>query len=350
MRSLSVRRAIFPMVVLSLLLSLLPMSLSARAETTWRSGNPPKIISATIDDQRRLVVVFSAPDGMSHLNATVKVTYGGSVVMDNDPINAKPAYETSYGPLMACNNKSNCRGRWFLPTYSESSTYTFTSEPLSEAKFPAGTYYLQVNTTNEDPYASTRQEEFSPIATVVLKGAPIPPAHIVPLLLPAQIPVSNGAPLCIAWRNWMTVGNKVALAQNAYNAAMNLRLEKMTQFPPAVEAIYQRTLKMTAAGKAALAKNSSRANSACSATPSVVARNGEFVPVPVPTSNGVAACKKNRDHLVYLNQELLKIVKNIRTTKLSQQARISEMNIRFNRLISDLGKTWPLVFQTCAPL
>lgn len=347
---LRISRAICQIALFSLFLFLMPLSFSAEAATTWRSGNPPTIISATIDDQRRLVVVFSAPDGMSHLNATVKVAYGGSVVMDNDPINAKPAYETSYGPLMACNNKSNCRGSWLLPTYAESNTYTFTSEPLSEAKFPAGTYYLQVNTTNEDPYASTRQEEFSPIATVVLKGATKSTLHIVPLLLTASIPVSNGTPLCIAWRNWMTFGNKVALAQNAYNAAMNARLEKMSNFPPAVEAIYQRTLKLTASAKAALAKNSDRANSACGATPSVVARNGDFVPVPVPASNGAAACKKNRDHLVYLNQEFLKIVNNIRTTKLSQQTRISEMNIRFNQLISDLGKTWPLVFKTCAPL
>lgn len=347
MWSLNIRRAIFPAAIVSLLLSFAPVSVSAAAEATWRSGHPPTIVSAKFDDQRRLVVVFSAPDGMAHLNATEKEPTGGSVVIDNDPVNAKPAYETTYGPLMTCNNKSNCRGMWRLPTYAESSTYTFTSEPLSEARFPAGTYYLQVNTTNEDPYPSTRQEEFSNIATVILEAAA--PSHIVPLLLPARIPVSNGTPICIAWRNYMVIGNRAVQAQNTYNAAMNARLEKMSTFPPAVETIYQRTLKQTSTGKAALAKNSARADSACSAAPSVVARNGEFIPVPVPASNGTAACKKNRDHLVYVNQELLKVVNNIRTTKLSQSTRVSQLNTRFNQLIADLEKTWPLVFKACAP-
>ncbi len=349
MWSLNIRRAIFLAAIFSLLLSLIPVSASEGAEATWRTGHPPTIVSANFDGQRRLVVVFSAPDGMAHLNATEKQPRGGSVVIDNDPVNAKAAYETTYGPLMACNNKGNCRGSWSLPTYAESSTYTFTSEPLSEAKFPAGTYYLQVNTSNEDPYPSTRQEEFSNIETVVLKTASIAPSHIVPLLLPALLPVSNGTSLCIAWRNYMVIGNQAVQAQNAYNAAMNSRLEKMSTFPPAVEAIYQRTLKQTAAGKAALAKNNERANSACSAAPSVVARNGEFLPVPVPASNGAAACKKNRDHLVYINQELLKVVNNLRTTKLSQATRISQLNTRFNQLIADLEKTWPLVFKACAP-
>lgn len=349
MLSLNIRRAIFPTVVVFSLLSFAPLSVSVGAEAAWRSGNPPTIVSAKFDDQRRLVVEFNAPDGMAHLNARESNPRGGSVVMDNDPVNAKPASETSYGPLMACNNKGNCKGYWSLPTYPEKSTYTFTSPPLSEKDFPAGTYYLQVNTFNEDPYASTRQEEFSNIETVILGKVSIAPSHVVPLLLPVRIPVSNGTSICIAWRNYMAIGNLAARAQNAYNAAMNARLEKMSSFPPAVEAIYQRTLKQTSAGKVALAKNGARAISACSAVPTAVAKNGEFVPVPVPASNGTAACKKNRDHLVYLNQELLKVVNNFRTTSTSQTTRTKQLNTRFGQLTADLEKTWPLVFKTCAP-
>lgn len=323
------------------------MSVSAGAESAWRSGHPPTILSAKFDDQRRLVVEFSAPDGMAHLNAREKDPRGGSIAVDNDPVNSKPAYETTYGPLMACNNKGTCMKSWQLPTYAEKATYTFTSEPLNQQQFPDGTYYLQVNVFNEDPYASTRQEEFSNIATVILQTAA--PSHIVPLLLPALLPANNGTPLCIAWRTFMSIGNLAALAQNNYNATMNARLEKMSNFPPVVEAIYQRTLKETAAGKAALAKNSARANSACSAAPSVVVRNGGFIPVPVPASNGTTACKKDRDHLIYVNQELLKVVNNYRTTVRSQTTRIRQLDTRLNQLTVDLQKTWPLVFKACAP-
>lgn len=349
MKSLNIRRVFFSAAMTSFLFSLISVPVSVAADAAWRSGNPPTVVSAKFDDQRRLVVEFSAPDGMAHLNARESNPRGGSVVIDNDPVNAKPAHETSYGPLMACNNKGNCKGFWSLPTYPEKSTYTFTSPPLSEKDFPAGTYYLQVNTFNEDPYASTRQEEFSKIETVVLGKVSIAPSHIVPLLLPALIPVSNGTPICIAWRNYMAIGNLAARAQNAYNAAMNARLEKMSSFPPDVEAIYQRTLKQTSAGKAALAKNGARAVSACSPAPSAVAKNGEFVPVPVPASNGTSACKKNRDHLVYLNQELLKVVNNFRTTSISQTTRTKQLYTRFNQLTADLVKTWPLVFKACAP-
>lgn len=349
MKSLNIRRVIYPALLVFLFSALVPLPASVGADAAWRSGNPPTVVSAKFDNQRRLVVEFKAPDGMTHLNARETNPRGGSIVIDNDPVNAKPAYETSYGPLMACNNKGNCKRRWNLPTYAEKDTYIFTTEPLSENDFPAGTYYLQVNTFNEDPYASTRQEEFSKIETVLLGSVAIAPSHIVPLLLPALVPVSNGTPLCIAWRNYLAIGNRIVQAQNAYNAAMNTRLEKMSSFPPTVEAIYQRTIKQTSAGKAALAKNSVRAISACSAEPSVVARNGEFVPVPVPASNGSAACKKNRDHLIYVNQELLKVVNNIRTTKLIQTIRIGQLNTRFNQLIADLAKTWPLVFKTCQP-
>lgn len=320
------------------LLSFSSVTEPAKGATTWRSGHPPTIISAYFDDQRRLVVEFSAPDGM---------TFGGFVVTDNDPANANPVSVTTYGPLMSCNNKSTCKGTWPLPSYPEAAKYTFKSEPLSEAKFPAGTYYLQVDTKNEDPYASTRQEEFSPITPVELKATSGSASLVVPLLLSARLPINNGTPLCIAWRNQLVVGNLIVRVQNAYNAYMNTRLDKLKTVTPSVDAIYQRTLKQTAAGKAALAKNVERANSACGAAPSAAARNGQFVPVPVPSSNGTAACNTNRNHLVYINQELGKVINNMRTTKASQTTRERQLNTRFSQLTADLEKTWPLIFKTC---
>lgn len=328
-------------IALEASLSVILLSLSAGpvlAENVWRSGHPPTIVSAIFDDQRRLVVQFTAPDGM---------TFGGFVLIDNDPVNANPAAVTTYGPIMPCNNKGTCRGSWPLPSYAENDTYTFKTEPLSEQKFPAGTYYLQVDTKNEDPYPSTRQEEFSLIATVILKATLSTSSHIVPLLLSVKLPINNGTPLCVAWRDLLVIGNLAVQAQNTYNASMNAKLAKMSTLTPAVEAIYKRTLKQTSDGRAALARNVERANSACGVAPSVVARNGEFVPVPVPASNGTAACKKNRGHIVYVNQELLKIVNNIRTTKLSQTTRVRQLNTRFNQLIADLKKSWPLVLKTC---
>lgn len=134
-----------------------PLALAAGA---WRSGNPPTVASAQIDSQRRLVVTYSAPDG---------VTYGGHLYLDNDPMDAQPvASDPQYGPIMYCNNKFSCLGRWSLAATPGSGPFTFTTEPLDAQRFPAGTYYVQVDTTNEDPYPSTRQEEFSNIGTVVV--------------------------------------------------------------------------------------------------------------------------------------------------------------------------------------
>ncbi|MGZ4389750.1 MAG: hypothetical protein ACXVZL_10250 [Gaiellaceae bacterium] len=129
----------------------------ALAGGTWRSGNPPTLQSAQVDGKRRLVVTYCAPDG---------VTFGGSVYLDNDPKNATPASASQYGPIMYCNNISRCLGRWTLAPTPGSGPFTFTSDPLDTARFPAGTYYVQVETTNEDPYPSTRMWEFSNIGTV----------------------------------------------------------------------------------------------------------------------------------------------------------------------------------------
>lgn len=313
---------------------------AANAATAWRSGHQPTIISAEFDNQRRLTVLFNALDG---------VTYGGFVLIDNDPANAKPAAVTSYGPIMPCNNKGTCMGSWPMPANAESNTYTFTTEPLSEQKFPAATYYLQLDTWNEDPYPSTRQEEFSEIRIVVLSSSPSPVPHKVPLLTPMKLPVNNGTPLCNAWRDQLVLGNQVVQALNDRNKRMNTALAKMTTFAPTVEAIYQRSLKETSNIKSALEKNLDRVNSACGDAPSVVAQDGEFVPIPVPTGNGSTPCKKSRDHIVYINQELSKIVQNIRTTKLTQTTRIKQLNTRFNQLIADLKKSWPVLFRACYP-
>lgn len=135
------------------------------AQATPRSGNPPTLSSATIDAERRLVVTYSAPDG---------VTYGGTVYLDNNPLNANVPPPNKYGSFMHCNNKSTCLGRWALPATSATGPFTFTTPVLDATRFPAGTYWVQVETTNEDPYPSTRQWEDSNVLSVVLGAAPSP--------------------------------------------------------------------------------------------------------------------------------------------------------------------------------
>lgn len=150
---------------------------SARADS-WRSGHPPVLQSARIDAQRRLVVTYEAPDG---------VAYGGSVYLDSNPLNATVPPAGQYGSFMYCNNKSSCMGRWKLPTSTATGPFTFTTEPLDKAKFPGGTYWVQVETTNEDPYASTRQWEDSNVLSVAVPGGV--PAPRQPVALES---VSNG--------------------------------------------------------------------------------------------------------------------------------------------------------------
>lgn len=128
-----------------------------------RSGNPPTLVSARIDAKRQLVVTYRAPDG---------VTYGGRVYLDADPRNATPvSVSPQYGPIMYCNNISRCAGRWQLTPTSATGPFTFSTEPLDATQFPPGTYYVQVETTNEDPYPSTRMWEFSNILTVQVPAA-----------------------------------------------------------------------------------------------------------------------------------------------------------------------------------
>ncbi|MDO8733235.1 MAG: hypothetical protein Q7L55_11820 [Actinomycetota bacterium] len=132
------------------------------AEPEFRNKRPPVISSATVDAQRRLAVTFTAPDG---------VLYGGHVYMGNSTTNlGAPSGDPSYGQFMFCNNKGTCQGRWALeqPSTAATGPFTFTSPPLDVATFGAGTWQVQVETTNEDTFASTRQWENSNIVSVEL--------------------------------------------------------------------------------------------------------------------------------------------------------------------------------------
>lgn len=314
---------------------------STAADTTWRSGHPPTIVSAQLDEKRQLVVVFNASDGM---------TYGGFVLIDADPSNAVPAsVNPVFGPIMPCNNKGTCTGTWSMPAGTGSGPFTYTSPPLSSEKFPDGTYYLQVDTWNEDPYPSTRQEEFSAITLITLKTTSTPIGK-VPLLTPVKLPVSNGTSVCIAWRDRLTIGNLLVAVHNDYNTRVNSGLAKVSKTTPEVNAIVKRALKQNAVAQSSLALVLSRAKSACSKSPEITATKGAFIPIPVPESNGTAACIKSRNHIVYVNQELLKYANNRRTTTSGQTVRIKQLEKRFNQLTTDLKKSWPAAFQACNPL
>ncbi len=142
---------------------------------SYRTGNPPIISSAQIDEQRRLVVTYTAPDG---------VTYGGDLFFDNDPRNPQlGTVDPRYGTAMYCSNIRQCLGRWNLVTTPDTGPFTYTTEPLSASTFPAGTYYVQVETTNEDPYPSTRMWEDSNVVTVTVprKEPPSPGSQVVPI-------------------------------------------------------------------------------------------------------------------------------------------------------------------------
>lgn len=133
----------------------------------YRSGNPPTLQSVTVDAQRRLVVTYSAPDG---------VTYGGRIYFDSNPKNGEPpAYQSTYGNAMYCSNNYSCMKSWTLDATTSTGPFTYTSEALELTTFPGGTYYTQVETTNEDPFPSTRYWEESNVMVVELPAkAPLP--------------------------------------------------------------------------------------------------------------------------------------------------------------------------------
>ncbi len=138
-----------------------PTNSASAVAPALRSGNMPIVHSVTIDAQRRLVVTYTALDGM---------TYGGKVYLGNDPRNAVPVSpHPGYG-FMYCANNSTCQGRWTLNEVTpDTGPFTFTSPPLNAQEFPPGQYWVQVITKNEDPYPSTRYEQPSNI-----KSLPIP--------------------------------------------------------------------------------------------------------------------------------------------------------------------------------
>lgn len=311
-----------------------------------RSGHPPTLSSAQIDSQRRLVITYTAPDG---------VTYGGDIYLGSDSKNAQPvSSDPRYGPLMYCSNNYTCQGRWKLAATPDVGPFTFTTEALDAQRFPAGTYYLQVITTDENPYASTRQEEFSNIVTVqippVSGGGGSASMQQIPLLLTASVPISNGSAFCVARRDHLIFGNKLVLVTNNYYARLNRQLAKLTTLPPAVDAAYKQILKERAAINEMLAQDQLRVKAACSVTPAVVSDGGDFVPIPIPSSNGAAACDSGRIHADYINREITKIVNNLRVTKRSQSVRVHQLEVRFNQLNADLKVSWPKLLQACNPL
>lgn len=315
------------------------MSLSASAAETYRSGHPPIVISAIFDAQRRLVVEYKADDGL---------TYGGKVYLDNNPLNAPaPIKDTKYGDFMHCNNKSNCLARWTLPVSPDVGPFTFLSEPLDPIRFPDGTYYVQVETFNEDPYPSTRMWELSVVSVVVLTTIASSASLNVQKLTALKLPIDNGSPSCFLLRERLSLGNRLA-------ASINKNVEKLKT---AIEKVKNPSIKLKGdlatisrwIGKVSTMRDKDRtdANLACGTAPSLVGLDGTFIPIPVPPSNGKSACTKIRGQLNYLNQELKKVVDNIIMTKKSQVVRIEQLEVRFKQLSASLVKAWPIALKEC---
>jgi hypothetical protein len=316
-------------------------STSAGADT-FRSGNPPSITKISVDAQRQVTVEFTALDGLK---------YAGFLFMDSDPRNATPVQsDPKYGLIMFCNNTYSCKGSWELPApTSTEAKFSFTTPALGVDKFPPGTYYVQVTTKNEDPYASTRQEEFSNIVTIELSD--VPTIKIADIIIPAlaaiKIPISNGDPACIAGRNLLTIGNRLIVAINAHNAKLNSYVASLKVVSAQVKDGMALAVKQTAAVKAIIDKDVQRVKISCSKTPPLVSAQGAFIPIPIPPGNGTENCNTNRTKAVYTNKELMKVVNNLKTTKKDQTVRIHQLEVRFNQLAADLAKYWPLLLTAC---
>ncbi|MDP1851731.1 MAG: hypothetical protein Q8K48_04875 [Candidatus Planktophila sp.] len=318
------------------------MSVSASAAEAYRSGHPPQIISAVFDEQRRLKVQYKADDGL---------TYGGKVYLDNNPLNAPaPIKDTYYGDFMHCNKKSNCLIRWTLPVAPDAESYTFISESLDPVRFPDGTYYVQVETYNEDPYPSTRMWENSAVSVVQLTTLTSSASFNLEKLASMKLPVDNGSVPCLILRSRITLGNRLV-------AGINMEVEKLkTEFKK--EKIPSIKLKAKIAWYSEWMSEVSdmretdktNANLACGTAPSLVAFDGTFIPIPIPPSNGKSACTKIRTNLNYLNQELKKVVNNISVTSRGQAVRIKQLEVRFNQLSASLGKSWPSALKDCNPI
>lgn len=331
-------------IVLALIALASPsMILSASAVQTYRSGHPPVIISAVIDSQRRLEVVYRADDGL---------TYGGKVYFDNNPLNAEPpAYvDTKYGNFMYCNNKSNCLARWSLPVTPDVGPFTFLSEPLDPIRFPNGTYYVQIESFNEDPFPSTRYWENSAVSVVLLTTVSSSASISVEKLDALKLPIDNGSERCSQLRQRLTLGNRLATAINANVKRWNTALEKVKNPSANLKAGLEAISKWIVGVSALREKDRADADAVCGTAPELVGLNGNFTPIPVPPSNGKSACTKIRNQLNYLNQELQKVVGNITMTNLNQVVRIRQLRTRFGQLSTSLAQVWPTALKACAPI
>jgi len=143
-----------------------PLAVSPAGAAHYEGHNvPPVILSVEVNAERQLVVKYTAPDG---------VLYGGYVYFGNDDQNATPVGSPSEtGQFMFCNNNSSCQGRWPLNEKGTTAAgpFTFTSPPLDLATFPAGDWWVQVETTNKDPFPSTRYWLVSNIVKYPLAAA-----------------------------------------------------------------------------------------------------------------------------------------------------------------------------------
>jgi hypothetical protein len=137
-------------------------STTTPAQTTTATPTAPSPAgdSATVDNGRHLVVTYTAPDTMQ---------YGGHVYLDNDPRDpTQLSGSTRYGQFMYCVDQSTCKTSFPLPMNSGTGPFTFKSDALSCTAFPPGTWYVQVEGYNQDPYPSTRQWEESKVITITL--------------------------------------------------------------------------------------------------------------------------------------------------------------------------------------
>ncbi len=315
---------------------------NAFAADTWRSGHPPTLISALIDSQRRLVITYNAPDGL---------TFGGKVYLDSNPLNAQTTTpDPKYGSFMYCNNKSNCLGRWELPTTTTTGPFTFTTEPLDSTRFPDGTYYVQIETMNEDPFPSTRMWEESLVSVVTLTTIANSASFDIAELIALKLPIDNGTIPCFLARERISIGNRLAKAINTNVQKLKTLVAKVANPSTKLKDDLAKISTWISTVTTMRGKDQKNVTSACSAAPSLVAANGTFTSIPIPPANGKAGCTTSRSHLNYLNQELKKVVANLTVTKKSQTVRVKQLEVRFNQLTADLEKSWPVAFQACNPV
>lgn len=333
-------RAIVIILVLSMSASP-SMKLSASALPTQRDGIPPVIISAVLDSQRRLEVVYRADDGL---------TYGGTVYLDTDPLNAPtPIKDTQRGDPMYC------RTRWTCKTLGISAApgvgqFTFLSTPLDPSRFPDGTYYVQVVTDDRDPDPSFRGRLSSNVVLVVLTTVSSSASLNVAKLEAFKLPINNGSQRCFQLRQHLTLGNLLATAINANVTKLNTALKKVKDPSTKLRGDLKAISDWIGEVSAMRETDRTNADAACGTTPVLVGSDGTFIPIPLPPSNGKSACTKIRNQLNYLNQELQKVVGNIRTTNLTQVVRIRQLETRFAQLSASLAQTWPTALKACNPI